>query len=136
MENINSQSYKKLIVWKEAKNLVLKIYQITKKFPREENYILTSQMKRSSISVLSNIAEGNQRKGQKDKIHFLNMSQSSLIELDCQIDLANELGFISDYSYEETIVLLNKVGYLLHRFILSKENPFDHSNPSYPSNPK
>jgi len=62
----NLKSYRKLIVWQKAKKLVLKIYHILKGFPREELYVLAAQMKRSAISVTSNIAEGNQRRSNQN----------------------------------------------------------------------
>jgi len=123
MQNTNSKSYRNLIVWQRAKELVIQIYHITKTFPKEENYILVSQMKRAAISIISNIAEGNQRRSKKDKIRFLNIAQGSLIELGCQLEIALELKFINKIDYEETNKILNRAGYLLTKFIQSEYNP-------------
>lgn len=120
MQNTNSKSYCNLVAWKEAKNLVLLIYHITMLFPKEELYILTAQMKRSAISVASNIAEGNQRRSKKDRIRFFNIAQGSLIELGCQLELAYELKFTSKINYKKGVVKINHVGYLLTRFIQSE----------------
>jgi len=113
----NPKSYRDLIVWQKAKTLTLKIYHILKGFPKEEMYGLNSQMKRCAISVASNIAEGNQKYGKKEKLRFLNIAQGSLIELDCQLDIGLALGFIKENEYKETLELINKTGYLLCRFI-------------------
>ena len=122
------KSYRKLITWQKAKKLVLKIYHILKGFPREELYGLTSQMKRSAISVTSNIAEGNQRRSIKDKIRLFNIAQGSLIELDCQLEIALELNFLSKKEYEEGLELINKTGFLLTQLIKSKLNPTTPTN--------
>lgn len=119
----NHKSYRHLIVWQKAKELVLKIYHILKRFPREEIYVLSAQMKRSAISVASNIAEGNQRRWEKDKLRLFNIAQGSLIELDCQLELALELNFLTEDEYREALEVLNKTGYLLTRLIQSKSAP-------------
>jgi len=131
----NPKNYKNLIVWQKAKELVLKIYHIQESFPKEEIYGLSAQMKRASISCASNIAEGNQRKTSKEKIRFLNISQSSLIELDCQLELALNLHFLNKKEYMETLEIINKTSYLLTRFIQSEldKTPIDRI---YPINPK
>jgi four helix bundle protein len=131
MKDVNSKSYRNLVVWQKAKELVLKIYKVTKSFPKEELYILTSQIKRAAISVLSNIAEGNQRRTKKNRIYFFNIAQGSLIELGCQLEIAFELGFILKNDYKSTLIILNQTGYLLTRFIQSEIN---RSNLSHHSN--
>ena len=120
MQNTNSKSYRDLVVWQEAKNLVLLIYHIAMLFPKEELYVLSAQMKRATISIASNISEGNQRRSKKDRIRFFNIAQGSLIELGCQLELAYELKFTSKTNYEKGIVKVNHVGYLLTRFIQSE----------------
>ena len=136
----NPKSYKNLIVWQKAKKLVLKIYHILKGFPKEETYGLTSQMKRAAISVVSNIAEGNQRRTKKGRIRFFNIAQGSLIELDCQLDIAFELNFLSKNDYKEILESINKTGFLLTRFIKSEIkrkdliDPTNHIDPPNPTN--
>jgi four helix bundle protein len=73
--------FERMSVWKNARNLVNEVYSITKKFPKDEEYHLKSQMRRSASSVKSNIAEGQGRKTKKDQAHYTTMSFSSLIEL-------------------------------------------------------
>ena len=89
-------SYKDLEVWKLSMSLVTEIYEITRSFPQEEKYGLTSQIRRASISIPSNIAEGASRKSTKEFIQFLYISNGSLSELETQIELAERLGFIDN----------------------------------------
>ena len=125
-------NFRKLIVWKEAKNLTLQIYRITYLFPKEELYVLTAQMKRASISVASNLAEGNQRRSDRDRMRFFNIAQGSLVELESQLEIALELKFISTTNYEKTLEHINKTGYLLTKFIKSE---IDRTNPTNRTNP-
>lgn len=86
--------HKKLQLWVKAIDLVVKIYEVTKQFPREEEFGLKSQLRRAAVSVPSNISEGLTRRTKKDKLHFLNMAQSSLSEIDAQIEIATRLEFL------------------------------------------
>ena len=93
-------SFEKLEVWIESKKLTKNIYLITKSFPSEEKFDLTSQLRRASVSVCSNIAEGSARKTNKDKAHFTIMAFSSAVEVLNQIIIAHELGFIDLAEYK------------------------------------
>ena len=93
-------SFEKLEVWIESKKLTKDIYLITKNFPSEEKFGLTSQLRRASISVCSNIAEGSARKTNKDKAHFTIMAFSSAVEVLNQIIIAHELEFIDLSEYK------------------------------------
>lgn len=88
-------SYKTLDAYKEAKALVLQVYSLLKQFPKEEQYALCDQLRRAVISVPSNIAEGSGRTSAKDQAHFFEMAFGSLMEVNCQIDIAHDLGYIS-----------------------------------------
>ena len=88
------KNYKELNVWQKSYELCLKIYRITAKFPNEERYGLTSQIRRSAVSIPSNIAEGYGRKTTADYIRMLYISYGSVCELETQILLAGDLGFI------------------------------------------
>lgn len=88
-------SYKNLDVYKESKTLVKMVYRLLKKFPKEENYALCDQLRRAAISVPSNLAEGSGRTSAKDQAHFLEMAFGSLMEVDCQMDIAFELEYIT-----------------------------------------
>jgi len=85
--------YRKLQVWTDARQLALDIYTVTARFPDEERFGLTSQMRRASVSVISNIAEGCGRTSEKDLARFLGMARGSAFELESQLDLAVQLGF-------------------------------------------
>lgn len=97
-------SYKNLEAYKESKNLVLSVYSALKEFPKEEQYALCDQLRRAVISVPSNIAEGSGRTSAKDQAHFLEMAFGSLMEVDCQIDIAHDLGYIS----QEDVNIINE----------------------------
>ncbi len=92
-------SFEKLEVWKESKKLTKIIYQITSSYPENEKFGLTSQLKRASISVCSNLAESSARITQKDKAYFSTMAYSSLIEVLNQIIISYELDFINESDY-------------------------------------
>ncbi|MBN4047197.1 four helix bundle protein [bacterium AH-315-P13] len=99
-------SFEKLEVWKEAKELSKMIYTLTKSFPDDEKFGLTSQLKRASISICSNIAEGSARKTNKDKAHFTVIAFSSSVEVLNQIIITHELDLINS---EEYTVLRQKI---------------------------
>jgi four helix bundle protein len=88
-------NYKNLEVYKESKDLVVVIYGMIKQFPNEEQYALCNQLRRAVISIPSNIAEGSDRTSAKDQAHFFEMAYGSLMEISCQIDIAFDLGYIS-----------------------------------------
>lgn len=113
-------SFRKLIVWQEGKKLSLFIYKITRQFPPEEKFAMSSQMRRSGYSFIANIAEGNAKKHQKDRINFFHIARGSLVELDCFTEIAYELKYINEAEYKALLELINKCGYLIHRFIISQ----------------
>ncbi len=87
-------NYKDLQVWQKAFNLSASVYEITKKFPKEEMIGITSQMRRCAVSVVSNIAEGHGRGSKKEFVHFLRISMGSCNELETQILLSEKLNYI------------------------------------------
>ncbi|WP_461599879.1 four helix bundle protein [Winogradskyella sp.] len=99
-------SFEKLEVWKESVELVKFIYDATNSFPAEEKFGLINQLRRASISISSNLAEGTSRKTQKDKAHFTTISFSSTMEVLNQLLISKELGFLSDNDY---ILARNKI---------------------------
>jgi len=94
------RKHHELQVWQEAMALVKEIYRITASFPKEEVYALTSQMRRAAVSIPSNIAEGAARNGDKEFLQFLAIARGSLSELETQLLIANDLGYLGDF--EET----------------------------------
>ncbi|MBC35342.1 MAG: four helix bundle protein [Bacteroidetes bacterium] len=99
-------TYKDLDIWKLSIDLTVRIYTLTKSFPKEENYVLTHQIRKSSVSVPSNIAEGAGRKNKKENLHFLNISVGSLTELETQLIIAERLDFCNS---TEALLLLGKL---------------------------
>ena len=120
--------FEKLEVWKEAHKLVLSIYKITKKFPKEEQFRLVDQVCRSSSSVGANIVEGSSRQHTKELIQFLYLSKGSLEETKYHLLLSKDLGYISSQEYELLINQAELVGKLLYgfiKFVLSKNYKSD-----------
>ncbi|MDP3799987.1 MAG: four helix bundle protein, partial [bacterium] len=93
------KTFTDLIAWKEGHKLVLYIYGITKKFPKDEMFGLTSQLKRCSVSITSNIAEGFSRQYYKEKLQFYSMALGSVTELQNQIFIARDVGYINDLDF-------------------------------------
>lgn len=87
--------FKNLIVYQKSKELVKQVYTLLKQFPDDERFALCGQMRRAAISVPSNIVEGMARLSTKDQSHFLNIAYGSLMEIDCQLDISLDLGYIS-----------------------------------------
>jgi four helix bundle protein len=93
--------------------LVVQAYELTRVFPREEEFGLKSQLRRAAVSVVSNIAEGLARKSKNDKLHFLNMSQASLSEIDTQIEISLRLHYIVFAAFDKIQSRLIRVQKLL-----------------------
>ena len=117
MDSNPINSYKNLIVWQKSMDLVEAIYDLTKYFPREEIYGLTSQIRRSAISIPSNIAEGRRRGSRKDYCQFLIIAYSSGAELETQIEIAKRLKFIDSSNYSKLDNLLDEVMKMLNKML-------------------
>lgn len=87
--------FEKLVAWKKSRELVKSVYRLIKGFPPEEKYGLSDQLRRAVISVSSNLAEGGGRIALREKLHFCQIAYGSLMEVTCQLILAEDLGFIS-----------------------------------------
>ena len=87
--------YRKLNVYQQAREIVKQVYALIKNFPKEEQFALSAQLRRAAVSITSNIAEGTSRYSYKDKVHFLEMSFGSLMEVMSQLELAEDLGYIT-----------------------------------------
>ena len=105
--------YRKLIAYQKAKDVVKRTYKLLKQFPAEERYAMCDQLRRASISVTSNIAEGVNRYSVKDKSHFIEMAYGSLMEVSSQFEIAEELGFISSDDRFSMDQLIEEVARLL-----------------------
>ncbi|MCX5680939.1 MAG: four helix bundle protein [Candidatus Omnitrophica bacterium] len=112
------KTYKDLIAWQKAYSLCFKIYEMTKSFPVSEQYGLTSQIKRSALSIPSNIAEGYTRHGTQDYIRFLYIAYASLAELETQLLLAKDLKYFSPNVFDEVISLQMEVQRIMHGLII------------------
>ncbi len=93
-------SFQKLEIYQLSKELVKDIYKLSSSFPSDEKYALVQQINRAAVSVVSNIAEGTSRNGSQEKIHFINVSYSSLMEIVCQTEIALELGYLTKDAFE------------------------------------
>ena len=108
--------YTNLKVWQKADELALEIYKASKKFPKDEIYGLTSQLRRSALSVPTNIVEGYARKGDKELSRFINISIGSFAEVEYLLGFSKRLKYLSDIDYERINKLKEIVGKLLWNF--------------------
>ena len=120
------ENFKELNVWQKSYDLCLMIYKITKKYPNEETYGLVSQLRRVAVSVPSNIAEGYGRKTTTDYIRFLYIAYGSICELETQILLSGDLGYIKESIHTETLDNVTEIERMLKGLINSLEK---NSNP-------
>lgn len=121
--NIKIKSFTDLIVWQEGHKLVLMIYQITKEFPKEEIFGLTSQIRRAAVSITSNIAEGFTRQSLKEKIYFYSISQGSITETQNQLLIARDIKYINNEKFQEIAEKTVTVNKLLNGLLRkTKEN--------------
>jgi four helix bundle protein len=112
-------SYRDLIVWQKAIAMVTEFYRSTHCFPREETYGLTSQLRRAAVSVASNIAEGQGRLSRKEFRQFLGQARGSLIEMETQVVIAGNLGYLAPETSKLLMDRPGEVSRLLHRLIES-----------------
>lgn len=110
-----------LNVYIKSKELVKQIYELLKKFPREEQFALSDQLRRAVISIPSNIAEGSGRNSQKDQAHFYNIAFGSLMEVFSQLDIACDLGYISQEEFEQMEFLINEEAKMLSGLIAKRK---------------
>jgi four helix bundle protein len=112
------KSYKELIVWKKAILLCTSIYQVTNTFPKSEIYSITSQIRRSAVSIPSNIAEGQVR-GHNEFVQFLKIAYGSGAELETQLLIALNVKYLSQKDYEQILFLLDEIMRMLNKLISS-----------------
>jgi len=109
-----------LDAWKVSRELVRNVYQLTQNFPKEEIFGLTAQIRRSAVSIPSNIAEGAARAGEKEFAQFLNIARGSVSELETQLLLASDLGYIkNDDPVFETVDRVSRLVTGLHKTVRS-----------------
>ena len=115
MESVTT--YKDLILWQKAMELVKLTYLLIRKLPKEETYALSDQMRRVAISIPSNIAEGNERKSKTEYIRFLDISRGSLFELETQLNIGVMLEFFNDNDVKEIFGLITEVNKMINSLI-------------------
>lgn len=110
-------SYMELLVWQKGIDLVKEVYANTAEFPQSETFGLTSQIRRAAVSIPSNIAEGNGRASRADYLRFLSISNGSCNELETQLIIAAELGFLAAAQCDALLQKTNEVGKMLNGLI-------------------
>ena len=115
------RSYRDLDIWRRAKNYAVQIYKVTEEFPRSEVYGLGGQMRRAAVSIPSNIAEGFRRKSKKEKSHFLRVAYGSGAELETQLEISRDLGYIDDAAYRELGRELDEIMRMMNKAISTIE---------------
>lgn len=105
--------YRNLVAYIKAREVVRNVYRLVKQFPKEEQFALSSQMRRAAVSITSNIAEGMTRYSNKDKVHFLEISYGSLMEIMSQLEVAEDQNYISHNEFLNMEALIADVARLL-----------------------
>ena len=105
--------YRKLEVYTVGKELVLRVYELLKKFPKEEQYALCDQLRRAVVSVPSNIAEGLGRLSEKEQVRFIEIAYGSLMEVETQLDIAFDLHYLTEEDIESVMALVDREARLL-----------------------
>lgn len=119
----STKGYHKLILWTKFKELLLITYQLTDKLPKSEAFGLRSQMRRAIVSVISNFVEGYLKTSKKDKNRFMEIAETSLMELEGQSEICLILNYWLESDYEIFDKKRSEVGYFLYRYKLSLKNP-------------
>lgn len=115
-------SYKDLIVWQKAMDLVELVYQVTSSFPKEERYGLTNQLRRAAVSIPSNIAEGHARSSTAEFQRFLSIARGSLAEVETQLLIARRLGYLSEEQPSPILSLQVEINKMTNR-LMAKLTP-------------
>ncbi len=121
MENQKISSFKDLKIWQKSMILINQIYTLSKDFPANEKFGLTSQINRASVSVASNIAEGWGRESKKSFVQFLKISRGSLFELDTLLIVAVNQNYLKDSDYDQLLIQINEIGKMINSLIFSIE---------------
>lgn len=115
------KSFKDLYSWQKGHVLIVEIYNITKKFPKEEQFGLTNQLRRCAVSITSNIAEGFSRKTYKDKSQFYAIALGSVTELQNQVQIAYDINYISRVEYEKLDLMSTEVHKIVNGLLKSSK---------------
>jgi four helix bundle protein len=120
--NRMAQSFRQLIAWQKAMELVTEIYRVTKNFPRDEAYGLTSQLRRAAVSVPSNIAEGQARYSRREFYRFLTVARGSLAEIETQVTIAKSLDYLTSATADLLLSRSAEPGRILNGLITSTKS--------------
>lgn len=121
------RSYKDLVAWQKAMDLVTVVYRATAGFPKEEMFGLTSQLRRASVSIPSNIAEGQGRLSEKEFRHFLGQARGSLMEVETQLQIGTNLGYLKAETVQNLFGKCAEVGRVLNGLLASVQKQVDDS---------
>lgn len=116
MRNKEKKGYHKTIVWEKFKDLLTITYKLTSKLPSSEEFGLKSQMRRAIVSVISNFVEGYLKRSTKEKLHYMEISETSLMELEAQAEICLILEFWQEFDYERFEEKRSFAGYFLHQY--------------------
>jgi four helix bundle protein len=119
----DAQSFRDLKVWQKAMSLVEDIFRVTRRFPRDERFGLTAQIRRASVSIPSNIGEGKRRKRQRAYVNHLDIALGSQGEVEVQLEIAKRAGFLSAADYELVQRQVVEIGRMLNGLIASLQPP-------------
>ena len=111
------KNHKELTVWQKSMELVKEVYRLVKKLPKEETYALSDQMRRAVVSIPSNIAEGNARESEKEFLRFLSVAQGSNAELETQLLICADLGYLTEKDIQYSLMLCEETAKMLRVFI-------------------
>jgi len=114
-----TKSYRRFIAWQNAHALAVKVYEVSKSFPKDELYGMTSQLRRAALSVPTNIVEGTGRQGHRELKNFLNIALGSLAEVEYLLEFSKDVGYITNIQYTELDDLRRKTGSPLWNFYKS-----------------
>ena len=113
------KAFRELIVWRKSMDFVTEVYKASKQFPKDENFGLIAQIRRSAVSIPSNISEGYGREGLNDYLRFLNIAMASLFELQTQLEIAFNLEYINKEKFDNLYELSREIERMLSSFIRS-----------------
>ncbi len=119
---MNEQGFRSLIVWQKAKALAVDIYRLTRNESIKHDFSLIDQLRRSAVSVPSNIAEGDERKSDKDSVRFFHIAKGSLAELATQLEIARDVGYFNAAQVEPLLAQCTELGKMLGALVRARAN--------------
>ncbi|MCX6894764.1 MAG: four helix bundle protein [Verrucomicrobia bacterium] len=133
---MNEQGFRSLIVWQRAKALAVEIYRLTRSESIKHDFSLIDQLRRSAVSVPSNIAEGDERKSDKDSIRFFHIAKGSLAELATQLEIARDVGYFTAAQVEPLLGQCAELGKMLGALVRARNNSTPRAASLAPSAPR